>query len=103
MGQLTIKCTKGNEPKGSLHVKIPNCLKCKNATINPENIDNTCFQYFFTLTPHYKEIKNNAERVSSIKPFIDLYFWDCLNYPTVINNNCSLFERKNLEMAVVVP
>ena len=57
MSQLTIKCTKGNEPKGSLHIKSPDCFKCKNATINLENFDNTCFQYAFTLTPHYKEMK----------------------------------------------
>ena len=31
-----------------------------------------CFQYAFLLTQYYKEIKNNGEQVSNIKPFFDL-------------------------------
>lgn len=36
-------------------------LICKNATVNLKNIDNRCFQYAFTLTQHYKEIKKHNE------------------------------------------
>ena len=51
---------------------------------------------------HHKEIKNHAEQVSNIKPFIDLFNWNYVKYSTVIDNNCVAFERKNPEIALVV-
>lgn len=50
----------------------------------------------------HKEIKNHAEQVSNIKPFIDLFNWNYVKYSTVIDNNCVAFERKNPEIALVV-
>lgn len=32
-------------------------MNYKNATINPKNIDDRCFQYAFALAQHHKEIK----------------------------------------------
>ena len=39
----------------------------KNASINPKNIDDRCFQRAFALTKHHKEINNHPERVSNLK------------------------------------
>lgn len=44
---------------------------------------------------HYKEIKTHPEPISNIQPFIDLFNWDGIKYPTVMNNNnYAVFERK---------
>ena len=66
------------------------------------DVDDRCFQYAFTLTQNYKEIKNHPLEVSNIKPFIyDLCDWDEIKYPTVIKNNYVLFEIKNPEFVLV--
>ena len=41
-------------------------VKNKKATINPKSNDDKCF-----VALNYQNIKNNLERISEIKPFID--------------------------------
>ena len=38
--------------------------------MNPKNNDNKCFQYAVTVALNHKQIKNNPERTSKIKPFL---------------------------------
>ena len=57
LSKLTIKYTTVNEPKRSSYIKSPNCLECKNATVNPKNINNRLFQYAFTLNTKMKKSK----------------------------------------------
>ena len=45
----------------------------KQATINPKNEDNKCFQNALTFTLNYEQTRYNPERISNIKPFIDQY------------------------------
>ena len=47
--------------------------KIKKATINSKNNDDNCFQYALTLALNYQNIKKDPQRISKIKPFIDLY------------------------------
>ena len=49
--------------------------KNKKATINPKNKDDECFQYALTVALNYEQIKDHPERISKIKPFIDIYNW----------------------------
>ena len=49
--------------------------KNKKATINPKNKDDKCFQYALTVALNYEQIKDHPERISKIKPFIDIYNW----------------------------
>ena len=49
----------------------PKWLKNIKATINPKNNDDKCFHYAVTAPLNYQNIKNNLERISKIKPFID--------------------------------
>ena len=56
--------------------------KNKKATINPKNKDDKCFQYALTVTLNYQNIKNNLERISKIKPFLDKYNWKETNFPS---------------------
>ena len=57
------------------HIDSPKWLKNKKATINFKNNDDKCFQYALTVALNYRNIKNNPERVSKIKPFVDHYNW----------------------------
>ena len=102
-GSLSVTCHKVNEPKASLYIKSPKWLRYKNSTINPENIDDRCFQYSFALTHYHKEVKNHPEHMSNITPFLSLYNSSGIEYPTVIDkNNYALFEKVNLEIALIV-
>ena len=57
------------------YIDFPEWLKNKKAAINPKNNDNKCFQYALTVALNYQNIKNNPERISKIKYFIDQYSW----------------------------
>ena len=59
----------------------------KKTTINPKNDnDDRCFQYAATIAWNFGEIKNNPQRVSNIKPFIDDYNWEGTNYLSKLQN-----------------
>ena len=58
--------------RGGSYIDSRKWLKNKKATINPQNKkDDNCFQYALTVTLNHEQIKNNPERESKIKPFID--------------------------------
>ena len=61
--------------RGGSYIDSPEWLKNKKAKINPKNYDDKCSQYTITASLNYKQIKSHPERVSKIKPFIDLYSW----------------------------
>ena len=67
------KCHKVNFRRGDSYIDSPDWIKKKKATINLQNIDNTCFQYATTVWWNYEAIKRNPERVSNIEPFINKY------------------------------
>ena len=43
--------------------------------------DDKCFQYALTVALNYQNIKNNPERISKIKPFIDQQNWKEITLP----------------------
>ena len=59
--------------RGGSYIDNPKWLKNKKATINPKNEDGKSFQYALTVALNHEQIKNNPERISKIKPFIDQY------------------------------
>ena len=67
---------------GRLYVDFPKWLKNKKATINPKNNDDKCFQYALTSALYCQNIKNNPERLTKIKPFIDQYNWKEIEFPS---------------------
>ena len=78
-------------------IESPDWIKNKKCTINPQNKDNKCFQYSVIICLHHKEIKNNPERISKIKPFINNLNWESINlsleeqdYKTFGMNNKSI-------------
>ena len=85
----------------STFVESPNWIKNKKCTVNPQNKDNKCFQYFVIISLYHKEIKNNLERISKIKPFINNRNWDNINFPPQ-EQDFKTFEMNNKSIALNV-
>ena len=68
--------------RGGSYIVSPEWLKRKKATINLKNNDDKCFQYTSIVALNYQNIKNNPERISKIKPFIDQYYWKEIDFPS---------------------
>ena len=58
--------------RGGSNIDSPDCTKKKKTTINPKNKDGKCFQYAVKDTLNYEEIESHLERVSNIKPFVNI-------------------------------
>ena len=71
---------------GGSCIDSPKWLKNKKATINPKNKDDKCFQYALTVALNYEQIKDDSERTSKIKPFIDKYNWKEIDFPSHSKN-----------------
>ena len=85
--------------RGRSYVDSPEWLKNKKATINPKNNDNKCFQYALTVASNYRNIKNNLERISKIKTFIDQYNWKEIDFPSQ-KKDWKKFELNNKSIAL---
>ena len=64
------------------YIDSPKWLKYEKATTNPENNDDTCFQYCVTVALNYQNIEKVSQRISKIKPFIDQYNRKEINFPS---------------------
>ena len=65
--------------RGGSYIDSPKWLKNKQATINPRNNDDKCFQYAITVALNHEQIKSDPERISNI---IDRYDWKEINFPS---------------------
>ena len=68
--------------RGGSYIDSPKWLKNKKSTINPKNNDDKCFQYAVTLALNLDKIKKDPQRVSKIKPFIEKYNWEDIDFPS---------------------
>ena len=66
--------------RGGSYIDSPEWLRNKKATINSKNNDDQCFQYALTVALNYQNIKNNPERMSKIKPFIEQHNWKEIDF-----------------------
>ena len=69
--------------------------------INWKNKDDKMFSICIckTVALNYREIEMNPERVSNIKPLINEYKWNGINYPSKIDekiHSCTLKLPKKL-------
>ena len=100
--------------KGGSYIESPKWLKDKKCIINQKNTDNKYFQYATTLALNFNNIDKHHQRISKIKPFIDNYNWNDINFPApkkywnkfeVNNKNVALnilyvpFNTKKMERA----
>ena len=68
--------------RGGSYIGSTEWLKNKKATITPKNNNDKCFQCTLTVALNNQNIKNNPERISRIKPFIDHYNWKEISFPS---------------------
>ena len=80
--------------RGGSYIDSPKWIRNKKSTINPKNNDYKCFQYAVTLALNLDKINNHPERVSKIKPFIDQYNWNEIDFPST-SKDWKKFELNN--------
>ena len=80
--------------KGGSYIDSPKWLKDKKSTINSKNNDYKCFQYAITLALNLDKINNHPERISKIKPFIEEYNWEDIDFPST-SKDWKKFELNN--------
>ena len=68
--------------RGSSCIKSPEWLLNKRVTINPKKVgDDNCFMYGIIAALNHYDIDNHPERISKLRPFIDNYNWDEIEFP----------------------
>ena len=85
--------------KGGSYIESPKWLKDKKWAINQKNTDNKCFQYATTLALNFNNIDKHHQRISNIKPFINNYNWNNINFP-VAKKDWNKFELNNKDVAL---
>ena len=63
-----------------------------------KNNDDKCFQYAITVALNHQNIKNNPERITKIKLFIDQYDWKEIHFPSN-KKDWNVFEKNNKAIA----
>ena len=74
-------------------------LKNKKATINPKINDNNCFHYALIVALNYQNIQKYPQIISKIKPFVDLYNWKEVDFPSH-SKDWKKFELNNKSVAL---
>ena len=69
-----------NFKRGGSYIECPDWIKIKQATINPKNKYDKCFQYAAAVALNYGKIGSHPERISNVKPFINKCKWDRIKY-----------------------
>ena len=97
---LYYKCHKINLNRGGSCIDSSDWIKNKKATINPINKkDNNCFHDVITVALNYNEIKKDPQRITKVKPFINKYNWEEINYPSE-KDDWKKFEKNNVTIAI---
>ena len=68
--------------RGGSYRESAKWIKDKESTINPKNNDYKCFQCAVTVALNHDKINKHPQRVSKIKPFIDQYNWNDIDFPS---------------------
>ena len=76
--------------RGGSYIDSPKWLKNKKSTINPKNNGYKCFQYAVTLALNLDKTDNRPQRISKIKPFIDQYNWNEIDFPSNFHHEIAL-------------
>ena len=87
--------------KNYTFIETPEWLKLKRSVLNPHNRSNKCFQYSVTLSLYHEQIGRNFCRIPTIKPFIDNFNWENINFPPK-EQDYKTFEMNNKSIALNV-
>ena len=85
--------------RGGSYIESAKWTKDKKLTINRKNNDYKCFQYAETVVLNCDKIDRNPQRVSKIKPFIDQYNWNDIDFPST-SKDWKKFELNNKSIAL---
>ena len=78
---LYYKCHKINLNQDASYIDSLQWVKNKKVTKNLiRKKDSKCFQYSVTAALNHKKIGKNIERKTRIKPFINKYKWEGINF-----------------------
>ena len=80
--------------RGGSNIDSLKWLKDKKSTIYHKNNDDKCFQYAVTLALNLDKIKKDPQRISKIKPFIEKYNWEDIDFPST-SKDWKIFECNN--------
>ena len=99
---LCYKCHKINPNRSGSYITSPDWTKNKKASRNPINKKhNKCFQYALTVALHHEELRKNRAGITKIKPFINKYNWDEINFPSE-KDNWKKCEKNNVTISLNV-
>ncbi|XP_057302746.1 uncharacterized protein LOC130636913 [Hydractinia symbiolongicarpus] len=87
--------------RGSSYIEPLNWIALKNAIMNPKNDDEECFKWGVIASLHHTGIEKDAQRITKLRPYVDLYNWEGIEFPTTIKD-ISKFEKNNSDIAVNV-
>ena len=85
--------------RGGSYIDPPEWIKNKKSTIIPKNNDYKCFQYAVTVSLSHDKINRDPQRISKIKPFIDQYNWNDIDFPST-GKDWKKFELNNESIAL---
>ena len=85
--------------RGGSYTEFAKWIKDKKSTINPKNNDCKCFQYGVTVALNHDRINHHSQRVSKIKPFINQYNWNDIDFPST-SKDWKKFELNNESIAL---
>ena len=88
-----------NLNRGGSYIESAKWIKFKKSTINPKNNDYKCFQYAVTVALNCDKTTKDPQRVSKIKPFIDQYNWNDIDFPST-GKDWKKFELNNESIAL---
>ena len=98
---LYYKCHQKNWTCGGSCIDSPYWIK-KKATMNPLNRkNNKCYQYAVTVALNNEEIGKTPDRITKIKPFINKYKWEGIEFP-LEKDNWKKIDKKNRIIALSV-
>ena len=80
--------------RGGSYIESAKWIKDKKSTINPKNNDYKCFQYAVTVALNHDKTNKDPQRVSKIKPFINQYNWNDIDFPST-GKDWEKFELNN--------
>ena len=80
--------------RGGYYIESAKWIKDKKSTINPKNNNYKCFQYVVTVALNRDNINKHPQRVSKIKPFINRYNWNDIDFLST-NKDSKKFELNN--------
>ena len=85
---------------GGSYIIARDWIKHKKAAINPiSKNDNKCMQYATIVALNYEKTDNHPEGISKIKPFINMYDWKDINFPSH-EEDWNIFEKNNRSIAL---